>query len=336
MPERVKKNIQCSIMLLLCIVLSGLDQLHAQTDSTNPVARSITADKLRMLVQTLSHDSMDGRLTGSEGAGKAAAFIHHYMEAVGLKPMEAFAGYYQLFSMEVNEKNVATYNVIGQLTGKVRPDSAIIFSAHFDHIGNNNYNGKKYRSRYSGRNSKIDQLFNGANDNASGVSAMLALADYYTHHAEPYYTLLFVAFSGEEQGLVGSEKLAAIMPTQHIVRLINLEMLGRPNKKGAFITYDRDNNDLQDILNKNLYNNSPAYGKRFFGLDTYSDQQLFMRSDNFPFARAGVKANTIMATSPQDQFYHHADDEWNTLNYEKMAEIVQAIALACQPIICPQ
>lgn len=294
---------------------------------------AITADRLRELVSILASDSMDGRLTGSQGAAAAAAFIHHWFEENDIGYMQMFGGYYHLFNTYVNNEYTKTFNVIGYIPGAIQPDSILMFSAHFDHLGGSKNGAGNSRSRSAGRKAGKDKIFNGANDNASGVSAMLALARYLRHNTQPYYSIMFVAFSGEEQGLLGSQAALDVFPLDKIFRIINLEMLGRPEKKAPFITFDAGMLGLIDKLNNNLHERDKSYDRKYFGYDPYNNQALFTRSDNFPFAEKGIEANTIMATSPYDKYYHHVNDEWETLDYDAMAKIVKAIAIAVTPIV---
>ena len=131
----------------------------------------------------------------------AADFIAGRFEASGLKPLagnDTFFAYYPL-KLKINNDTVLIYgiNVIGALTGMVSPDTSVIFCAHYDHVG-------VKRSGYKFN----DSIYNGANDNASGVALLIELAKYYAALKTNRYTLVFIAFSGEELGLLGSEHTA--------------------------------------------------------------------------------------------------------------------------------
>jgi hypothetical protein len=122
------------------------------------------------------------------------------------------------------------YNVAGVLPGKSKPEEIILFSAHYDHEG------------VFIRGKKKDSIMNGANDNASGIAALLQLASYFAQRNNNERTLMFCAFSGEELGLLGSKYFVLQMDTKKIIAGINIEMIGIPQygNKNVFITgYDQ-------------------------------------------------------------------------------------------------
>jgi Zn-dependent M28 family amino/carboxypeptidase len=119
------------------------------------------------------------------------------------------------------------------------------------------------------------------------------------------------------------------------VAVVNIEMIGRPhNAKGkAFITGSNRSN-FYDLLNWRLRNfDEKTFGKRFFETDPYPGESLFERSDNYPFAKKGVPAHTIMVTGPNDQYYHSVNDETSTLNYSLMSKIIRAIAISTSGMV---
>jgi hypothetical protein len=207
------------------------------------------------------------------------------------------------------------YNIVGVLPGKTKPNEVIIFSAHYDHEG-------VYGSRK-------DSIMNGANDNASGTTALLALAHYFSKRNDNERTIMFCAFAGEELGLLGSKDFIANINPQKIIAGINIEMIGVPEfgKNRIFITGERYSN-LPDILGKNLKKN----GIRVIGEPDVS-QQLFMRSDNYPFALEGIPAHTIMASDDNDKCYHQPCDEVGRIDVANMTRIIKAIAVSARSLI---
>jgi hypothetical protein len=210
-------------------------------------------------------------------------------------------------------------NVVGLLPGKTKPDEYVIFSGHYDHIG-------------IGRpNEKGDSIYNGANDDASGTAAVIALAHYFGQQKTNERSLIFAAFTGEEVGGFGSRNFSQKLDPEKIVAMFNIEMIGTDSKWGlnsAYITgYEKSN--MGEILQKNLE------GSIFqFHPDPYPQQNLFYRSDNATLARLGVPAHTI-STSKMDNepHYHKASDEISTLDLKNMTEIIKAIALSSQSIL---
>lgn len=317
----------------LCFVftVAQAQDMPAMADSV------ITENLLKGYVQTLSDDKNDGRLTGTTGNQTSAQWIGMVMRDLELDTIAgpAVSGNFGRWRYKDEQLDIRGTNVLGQIPG-ISPDSIILFSAHYDHIGRKDGQPYVYMLTQLGKDAGKDQLFNGANDNASGVAAMLALAHFYKLLGKPKYSIWFVAFSGEEFGLKGSTAMAASFfsgpfANRVVVQNINLEMLGRPTSSEPFITEDGHHQQLRHQLNETLA--GFGYGRKYFKADPYDGAKLFERSDNFSFAQMGVPANTIMATPPNDEFYHHADDEWQTLNYRKMTAIVRAIALGCTGLV---
>lgn len=215
--------------------------------------------------------------------------------------------------------SVALKNVAAIIPGKTKPDEYVIFSAHYDHLGT----GKP--------NAAGDTIYNGANDDAAGTTAVIALANYFNKLKTNDRTLVFVAFTAEESGGFGSRYFSTQINPDKVVAMFNLEMIGTESKWGknsAYIT-GFEKSDLGAILQKNLV------GSVFkFEPDPYTKENLFYRSDNATLAALGVPAHTI-STSKMDseKFYHTQDDEIETLDFANMTEIIKAIALSSKTII---
>ncbi len=217
---------------------------------------------------------------------------------------------------EVEEMQLA--NVVGVLPGKSKKNEYVVFSGHYDHLG-------------IGKVVDGDSIYNGANDDASGTTAVMMLAKYYKTLGNNERTLIFAAFTAEEIGGFGSQYFSKQLNPTEVVAMFNIEMIGTEskwNKASAYITgYEKTN--MGSILEKNLE------GSKFkFYPDPYTDQQLFYRSDNATLARLGVPAHTI-STSKMDiePNYHKASDEIGTLDMENMTEIIKAIAKSATSIV---
>ena len=170
------------------------DLLHAQTSLIDSI---FTPSSLRSIVEYLTADSLRGRFTGSEGCTKAAQFIAKEFENAGLKPVKGNNGYFMPVTSSWG-------NVVGAIQGRSKADEVIIFSAHYDHVGTISTNPVPF----AGGNAAVrkrDTIYNGANDNASGISALINLAKYFTNKNTNGRTIIFVAFAGEELGTLGSE-----------------------------------------------------------------------------------------------------------------------------------
>ena len=217
----------------------------------------------------------------------------------------------------VVERNLA--NVVGILPGKSKKQELVIFSAHYDHLGV----GKP--------DEKGDSIYNGANDDASGTTAVLTLADYFAKKKTNERTLVFATFTAEEIGEYGSQYFSGQFDPNTVIAMFNIEMIGTESKWGtnsAFITgFERS--DMGSILQKNLSGSSFT-----FHPDPYPTEQLFYRSDNATLARQGVPAHTI-STSKMDseKYYHTQGDEISTLDIKNMTRIILAIALSSTSIV---
>ncbi|CAN5733133.1 hypothetical protein BH11BAC4_BH11BAC4_04800 [soil metagenome] len=210
-------------------------------------------------------------------------------------------------------------NVVGVLPGRSKKDEYVVFSGHYDHLGI----GKP--------NAAMDSIYNGANDDASGTTAVIMLANYFSKLKNNERTIIFTTFTAEEIGGYGSQYFSSQLDPDKVVAMFNIEMIGTESKWGtnsAYITgYEKS--DFGKILQNNLA------GTNFnFEPDPYPQQNLFYRSDNATLAALGVPAHTI-STSKMDseKFYHTQEDEIQTLDMANMSEIIRAIALSSQTII---
>ncbi len=210
-------------------------------------------------------------------------------------------------------------NVVAVLPGKSKKDEYVIFSAHYDHLGI----GKP--------DAKGDSIYNGANDDAAGTTAVIMLANYFSQLKNNERTLIFVTFTAEEIGGFGAQYFSKQMDPEKAVAMFNIEMIGTESKWGinsAYITgYEKS--DFGKILQGNLE------GSDFkFEPDPYPAQNLFYRSDNATLAALGVPAHTI-STSKMDiePNYHKQSDHVETLDMENMARIIKSIALSSKTII---
>jgi hypothetical protein len=215
-------------------------------------------------------------------------------------------------------------NVVGVLKGKSKPNEYVVFSGHYDHLGvGSPAEGEQHDA--------TDSIYNGANDDAAGTTAVILLAEYFKKINNNERSIIFTAFVAEELGGYGSKYFSKQLDPAQVMAMFNLEMIGTESKWGknsAYIT-GFEKSSMGEILQKNLE------GSQFkFYPDPYTDQQLFYRSDNATLARLGVPAHTI-STSKMDNEpnYHKASDEIGTLDMNNMTEIIKAIAISSSTII---
>jgi hypothetical protein len=222
------------------------------------------------------------------------------------------------FKAEREVTKIQMANVAGMIPGKSRPEEYVVFSAHYDHIG--------IMDAQEG-----DSIANGADDDASGTTAVMALARHFKEIGGAERSLIFVGFTAEEMGGYGSRYFSQQLDSDKIMAMFNIEMIGKESKFGprtAFITgYERS--DFGKLLQEELQ------GSKFeFHPDPYPEQNLFYRSDNATLARLGVPAHTISTTQiDKDKYYHTVKDEFKTLELRNMRRIIEAIAISSKGIV---
>ncbi|HWW43414.1 M28 family metallopeptidase [Pedobacter sp.] len=225
-------------------------------------------------------------------------------------------------NFKVNLKNsvnkMPLFNVAGMIPGKSKAKELVIFSGHYDHLG---------------ILPAVDQdsIANGADDDASGTTAMIALAKYYKKLHNNERTLIFVAFTAEEIGGFGARYFSQQLNPDEVAAMFNIEMIGKESKFGknsAFIT-GFEKSDFGKILQKNL-----AGSPFTFHPDPYPQQNLFYRSDNATLAALGVPAHTISTDQiDTDKLYHTVKDEYSSLDTENILMTIKAIAKSAMSIV---
>ena len=208
-------------------------------------------------------------------------------------------------------------NVVAVLPGQTKPEEIILYSAHYDHLGTTN--------------SKGDSIYNGADDNASGTTAIINIAQYFAKQGNNARTLMFAAFSAEEIGGFGSQYLSKQVEPQKIIAMINIEMIGKPSKFGIGTLWmtgiDRSN------LGKQLNIELAALGKKIHA-DPYPEQGLFYRSDNATLARLGVPAHSFSSVQlDKDEHYHKVSDDLASLNLHSMHKVIETLIIATTPLV---
>jgi hypothetical protein len=200
--------------LVGCLAVAGTAAFAQPRDGGTRTAVALPQlDSARLIadVSRLSHDSLAGRAVGTVESGRARAWLVSEFKRIGLAPVGS--GFEHPFAMprRGGADSVRGSNVLGLVRGTRFPDRVIVVSAHYDHVGTRN-----------------GEIFNGADDNASGVAAVLAMASHFTAHP-PGHTLLFALWDAEEVGLVGARAFVASppVPRASIVLNVNLDMVSR-------------------------------------------------------------------------------------------------------------
>ncbi|CAL2075634.1 Peptidase M28-like protein [Tenacibaculum sp. 190524A05c] len=309
-----------SILLSLTVLAFSCKQYTKPADrkSNTKKEQSLTSDfdtaTIKKHLYTLASDDMQGRATGTPGIEKAAQYIENEFKKIGLSYYDTLTSYRQNFE----ERNIKMFNVVGVLEGKSKKDEYVIVSAHYDHLE-------------MLKEDKGDRIYNGANDDASGVTGVIALAEYFKNKGTNERSIVFVCFTAEEMGLIGSKYFGKGINADKFVAGINLELIGKEPKTGpktAWLTgFDRS--DFGKIIQKNL----EGTGYKLYP-DPYPKYNLFFRSDNASLARLGVPSHTFSTTPiDTDPDYHKVTDEAETLDVNVLTETIKAVAIGTSSII---
>lgn len=282
-----------------------------------PRYREIIAMKTQALVLVDNeHSAIFKRLKDNSARGRVVESVNESGALVFVLGETDTKSYKVKCSNVIEE--LPLFNVAGMIPGKTKPQEIVLISAHYDHLG--------IVKAVDG-----DAIANGADDDASGTTAVISLARYYKKLNNNERTLVFVAFTAEEIGGFGARYFSSQLNPEDVVAMFNIEMIGKESKFGknaAFITgYDKS--DFGEILQKNLV------GTDFkFHPDPYPSQNLFYRSDNATLAALGVPAHTISTDQiDTDKFYHTVNDEFETLDVSNIYSTIKAIALSARSII---
>lgn len=331
MNERTRRLRLPLTALVLCILVAA-PAARAQGPATAREGRTpVRVDDLRATLSVLAADSLEGRRTGTRGAAIAARFIADEMRKHGLEP-GGDDGYLQrvplaratlpdgrerlvlvpdwaAFDTLPEDRRVVDANVVGVLPGNdpTLRDEVVLIAAHFDHVG-------------IGRPVDGDSIYNGADDDASGVVAMLEIARALQRDPAPRRTVIFLAATGEEMGLLGTRWYIEnpTAPLEKTVANLAIEMIGRPDSLAggpgkAWLTgYERST--MGDMLRDSGIPIVP---------DPRPEQNFFLRSDNIAFAYRGIPAHTLSSYNLHDD-YHRPSDEIDKIDFDHMAQVVEA------------
>ncbi|HVH40128.1 MAG TPA: M20/M25/M40 family metallo-hydrolase [Gemmatimonadaceae bacterium] len=343
----MKRAGMSTALLAVLVAASTVACAPTRTASSSAAASAAVAlttpDGAKRLLSTLAHDSLQGRYTGTEHAMKAARIIAAKMAEVGLEPLgddgflqrvplyvagpsapgrlprPMLAASFAALDTVPAERRLPGANVVGMLRGSdpALRDEYVIVGAHYDHVGMNP------AAAVDG-----DSIFNGADDDASGVVAMLESARQLKEGGAPRRSVIFVAFTGEENGMTGTRHYIAspARPLAQTIADIQIEMIGRPDSlaggagKGWLTGYERST--MGEML--------VAAGVPVIA-DPRPAQNFFSRSDNFPFAKLGIPAHTISSFGGHTD-YHRPSDETETIDFAHMSAVINATARAVRVI----
>ncbi|MDR1717867.1 MAG: M20/M25/M40 family metallo-hydrolase [Dysgonomonas sp.] len=304
------KHILTSTLLLLSICC--LSQTSVEKGLS-----AITRQHALTYIGVLASDSLEGRKAGQRGGAKAASYIAAILEDIGIKPwqgkfMHPFIP--DIFKGSANQ-DTRLNNVLGYIPGK-NTDEIVMIGAHYDHLGLNSGNLN-------------DSVYNGADDNASGVSAVLQIAKAFVASGQkPDRTVVFALWDGEEMGLLGSfhfvEEHFSYIPVPLLSPIpikgyINCDMIGR-NKDGdgahVSVFYSESKPVFGEWIKSDIERYSLKLTPDFPSLDSSPGG-----SDHMPFMQKGVPV--IFYNTDLHPDYHKLSDEADKINYDKVVDITK-------------
>jgi hypothetical protein len=261
-------------------------------------------------IKTLSSDAFEGRRTGTSGALKSQNYIIEHFKKRGVAPLDN--SYKQSFQFKSRGKAYQGVNVLGVIEGTEAAQNYIVISAHYDHEG-----------------IKQGEIYNGADDDASGISALFAFAEYFKTNP-PKHHIILAAFDGEELGLKGADFFVnnSIVPLEHIKLNLNMDMISRSKKNELFVVGTRYYKQLEPAL---INFNGFGEVNLLIGHDgndqkedwTYSSDHALFHKKNIPFLYFGVVDH---------EDYHKPTDVFENINVEFYKDAVQSVILVFQKL----
>lgn len=262
-------------------------------------AETITSGELRRHVDVLADDSFEGREGGSRGGRAAGGYLVAELQKLGLKPLGEDGGYFQSFSG-------GHRNVLALLEGsdpKLK-HQYVMLGAHYDHVG--------YGSR-SNSYGPTGYIHNGADDNASGVSALLEVVQAFTSLPEPpKRSVIFALWDGEEKGLLGSKHWLSrpTVPAKNVVLYVNLDMVGRMRNSRVEVYGTRTSYGLRSLISQ---------ANATTGLILDFTWEMKEDSDHYPFYDRSIP--TLMLHTGLHENYHRPSDDAHLINAKGMEQI---------------
>lgn len=277
----------------------------------------IDSSQLMKDVQTLSADKMEGRKTGTKGNRLAQFYLLDRFKQTGLSQFNNT--FEQPFYFNQGEKRIMGTNLYGYIKGST--DSFIVISAHYDHIGINK------------PKAGTDSIYNGADDNASGVGGLLAMAKYFSQHP-PKHTLIFAAFDAEEMGLQGAKAFVAKLPVPatRILMNINMDMISHNDKNELYVCgtslYPQLKQFVTAAAATSKVNLPMGHDRPEDGSQNWTNQ-----SDHYEFHKKKIPFLYFGVEDHPD--YHKASDEFSRINpsfyYQAATSILSLIQIIDKP-----
>ncbi|MEQ6118755.1 M20/M25/M40 family metallo-hydrolase [Reichenbachiella sp. MALMAid0571] len=258
-------------------------------------------DELISNLQILSSEEMGGRLPGTKGHLKAREFIITRYKQIGLTP---FGGEFdQEFSFQAGDLKLIGHNILGSVMGKT--DKVMVISAHYDHLGKRNGN-----------------IYFGADDNASGVAALLYIAQYFKQH-QPNHTLIFAAFDAEELGLQGARYFVSTLKPESVALNINMDMISRNDKNEIYVSGATHYPQLKPVLNRVNEQNNTVTLKQGHDRKNTGPEDWTYQSDHGEFHKEGIPF-VYFGVEDHSDYHRHTDtfDKIDTAFYYDVVKMI--------------
>lgn len=295
------KNIFLLSILCFLVNISTNGQTQVVIDSVYKSA--FNEQRLLQHIEILSSDAFEGRRTGTEGALKAEKYIINQFTASNILPLGE--NYQQPFSFKAEGNNYNGVNILGLIKGSLYPEQYIVISAHYDHEG-----------------IKDGVIYNGADDDASGTSALFSFAEYFSINP-PKHSIILAAFDGEELGLQGSKYFVnhSIIPLKQIMVDLNMDMISRSDKNELFAVGTVHNEILKKLILGHEYSkdinllsgHDEGPGRENW---TYASDHASFHNRGIPFLYFGVEDH---------KDYHQPTDDYENIQPEFYIEAVKVI-----------
>ncbi|MEE9439060.1 MAG: M20/M25/M40 family metallo-hydrolase [Saprospiraceae bacterium] len=285
--------------------------------SSKVITKSVfDISEIKIDVETLSADEMEGRETGTRGEQLAAQYISKRMKTIGLNPKGDNDGYIQIFTKRIksnphsnepsaDDKVVLGKNIIGYIDNGVK--NTVVIGAHYDHLG---YGAEG--SLYVGE----PAIHNGADDNASGVAGLLRIATKITNIDSKKFNYLFIAFSGEEKGLWGSNYFTKhpTIEKEAINYMINMDMIGRLNAEKQLAIYGTGTTPTWNEALKTKSTNHFKIKEEKSGMGPTDHTSFYL--EDIP---------VLQFFTGQHEDYHKPSDDAHLINYNGIVQITDYI-----------
>jgi len=287
------------VKLLLALVI--LSSCSTKTTTLDEVQKFIQLEETRDILFTLASDEMKGRESSNGGYQMATDFVTNFFDENGIEP------FYPEYRDSLQTKEVWSYNLVGRVGTFDNEKPTILIGAHLDHIGINEENQE-------------DPIFNGANDNASGSTAVLQIAKFLATK-KWNQNILVALFADEEKGLRGAAHLAERLKQEgvNLSYMVNFEMLGATLTTGENQVY------MTGYNLSNMPQKMNVYAPKFVQfLPEAKQYNLFKRSDNYSFYKIhNIPAQTLSTFDFKNyDYYHKAGDEAEKLDITNMNQVI--------------